>query len=309
MSCNVCVVGSIRMDFVVHAPRFARAGETILGESFENHPGGKGANQAVAASRMGANVSLVGCIGEDDWGSQLRGVLTADGVDIHNVRTCERFHTGAAIITVIPGGEHMVVVAPGANGEVQVDDVDAAQKTIAGADVLVLQCEIAEAANLRAIEIARKGDTTVLLNGAPAGGATPELLSKVDLLVVKRDEARSIVGDAEGEISAAGLARRLASLGPERVVITLGAEGAIHFNGRDLKTFEAIPTESVDITAAGDAFVGALAVLRSEGARLPGAVRHASAAAALASSTCGAIPSLPTREKVEELLSQASTKN
>lgn len=307
MSCNVCVVGSIRMDFVVHASRFARPGETVLGERFETHPGGKGAGQAVAASRMGAQVSLVGCIGEDDWGSQLRGVLTADGVDIHHVRTCERSHTGAGIITVVPGGEHMVVVAPGANGQLKVDDVDAADKTIAAADVLVLQAEIAEAANLRAIEIARKAETTIILNAAPASGASQELLAHVDLLVVKRDEARTIVGDTDGEISPAGLARRLASLGPERVVITLGAEGAIHFNGTDVKTFDAIPTEAVDMTAAGDAFVGALAVLRSEGARLPEAVRHASAAAALASSTCGAIPSLPTREKVEELLAHTST--
>ncbi len=308
MSCHVCVVGSINMDLVVRAPRFPRGGETLLGGIFEMHPGGKGANQAVAASRLGAKVSLVGCIGADDWGSEMRGVLAADGLDIHHVRTCEKTHTGIAVITVVPGGENTIVVSPGANAQLSPEDVDAASKVIRSADVLLLQAEISAETNRRAIEIARQAEAKVILNAAPAENVPVELLGDVHLLVVNCPEAETILGVEPGEATPAGLARRLTSLGPERVVITVGSEGAIHFDGTDVRSFDAFPVEPVDATAAGDAFVGALAVLRSEGARLKDAVRHACAAGALATQVVGANPSLPTREAMEELVGSAKPK-
>ena len=290
------------MDLVVRADRFARPGETVLGGGFDIHPGGKGANQAVAASRMGAQVTLVGCLGDDDWGSQLRGVLAAEGVDIQRVRTCEKGHTGVGIVTVVPDGENSIVVAPGANARCTTDDIDDASGLISEADVLILQAEIPFESNMRAIEIAKKSNTAILLNAAPAKGLSTEILRDVDLLVVNRDEASALVNDEEHEVAPTGLARRLASYGPDRVVITLGADGAIHFNGQEMKTFGAFPIDCVDGTGAGDAFVGALATMRAEGERLKDAVRYACAAGALAATVAGAIPSLPTRDAVETLI-------
>jgi len=308
MASSVCVVGSINMDLVVCAPRFARPGETVLGDTFDVHPGGKGANQAVAASRMGAQVSFVGCLGDDDFGSNLRGCLTSEGVDITKVRTCEKVRTGVGIITVTPDGENSIVVAPGANARFNNEDVENASSAIADADVLILQAEVPVETNLRAIEIAKKANTAVLLNAAPAVGLPTALLRNVDALVVNRDEASTIVGDEEREVSPSGLARRLASFGPDRVVVTLGAEGALHFDGQDVTTFEAFPVDCVDATAAGDAFVGALATMRAEGVRLVEAVRYACAAGALATTVKGAVPSLPMRDAVEALVKGARAK-
>ena len=301
MTSSVCVIGSIHMDLVVRAPRFPQPGETVLGDAFDMHPGGKGANQAVAASRMGAQVSLVACQGDDSWGSNLRGVLAAEGIDIQHVRTVETANTGVGIVTVVPDGENTVVVAPGANGELSPEDVDGASSLIADADVLLLQAEVPAETNARALELARKSETPVVFNASPGDGVQPDLMKHVDLLVVNRDEACAIVGDEEHEVSPSGLARRLASYGPDRVVVTLGREGAIHFNGKSIKNFSAFDVDCIDATASGDAFVGALATLRAEDARLKDAVRYACAAGALATTIAGAIPSLPSREAVEAL--------
>ena len=301
MTCRICVVGSINMDLVVRAPRFPRAGATVLGGVFETYPGGKGANQATAACRLGAQVTLVGCIGGDDEGSRMRGVLAADGLDIHHVRTCEKHRTGVAVITVVPGGDNTIVVAPGANSRVTPADVDAASQAIREADVLLLQAEIPVETNRRAIEVARQAETSVILNAGPAENAPVELMSDIDVLVVNRGEAETILG-LEEDVRATGLARRLATLGPASVVLTLGPQGAVHFDGTDLTTFEAFSVTPVDATGAGDAFVGALAVRRSEGARLREAVRFACAAGAHATMVVGANPSLPTREQVEAIL-------
>jgi len=305
MACSVCVVGSIVMDLVVHAPSFVRPGETVMGDELELHPGGKGANQAVAASRMGAHVTLVGCLGRDDWGTNLRGVFASEGLDLQYVRQTDRALTGAGLVTIVPGGENGIVLAPGANTELGAEDVDAAANAIASADVLVVQCEVPFETSLRAAEIARRASTQVLLNAAPAHGVPPELLAAADVLVVNRAEAARLVGDEEREIPPAGLTRRLASFGPDRVVVTLADEGAVLFDGENVRHFEAIPVDAVDSTGAGDAFVGSLAVLLSEGARLKDSVRFACAAGALACSVRGAIPSLPGRDAVEALLTQS----
>lgn len=304
MASTVCVVGSLHMDLVLRAPRFVRPGETLLADSLELHPGGKGANQAVAASRMGAEVSLVGRRGDDEWGSRLRGVLAAEGVDLRHVQTTEGTPTGLAVVTVVPGGETSILVASGANAAVGIADVEAAGKEIAAAEVLLLQGELPPEVSMRAAELVRP-ETTVVLNAAPAERIPRELLPLVSVLVVNRGEAAYLAGEADRNVSPAGLARRLATLGPARVVVTLGAEGAVHFDGEEVLSFEGFAVETVDQTAAGDAFVGALAVLRAEGARLRDAVRFACAAGALATTLPGAIPSLPTRERIEAFLAQA----
>ncbi len=304
MSVSVCVVGSIRMDFVVHASRFVQPGEILHADDFVIHPSGKGANQAVAASRMGADVTLIGCVGDDEWGSEMRGVLASAGVDLHAVRTCEKCHTGVGFITVVPGGANSIVSVPGANAQLSPEDIEGASRSLGEADVLVLQNEVSLETNLRAIEYVERPKTMVLYNASPAGEVHYDLLKLVDLLVVNQAEARQLVGDEEGDISPTGLARRLSSLGPERVVVTLGGQGAVHFNGEKMRTFEAQSVECLDITAAGDAFVGAMAVLRGNEARLEESVRYACAAGSLASTRQGAIPSLPTQEEVETFMGE-----
>ena len=304
MTSNVCVVGSANMDLVVSAPHFPTPGETVMGSGFAQFPGGKGANQAVAASRLGAQVRFVGVVGEDDWGSELRSVLTADGVGIQWTHSVERLPTGVGVITVLPDGQNSIVVAPGANAALGVEDVDAAGQAIRAADVLVIQGEVPAAANRRAVEIARDASTFVLLNAAPAVGIEHDLLGDVDLLVVNVSEARVLLSIEDDSVSPGGLARRLATLGPERVVLTLGEEGALHFDGAELMPMDAFEVESVDGTGAGDAFIAALAVLRGEGRRVRDCMHAACAAGALAVSRAGAIPSLPTRKELDAFLEE-----
>jgi len=304
VSARVCVVGALHRDLVVRAPRFAQPGETVLGESFAHYVGGKGANQAVAASRLGAHVTLVGAVGDDDWGRAVRGALASEGIDLEQVRSVPKVHTGVALITVIPGGENTIVVAPGADQAVSIDDIDRASGTISDADVLLVQGELPPASTLHAMEIARNANTVVVYNAAPASALPDGFLPQVDLLVANRGEAVELLGEGGQETGPAGLARRITCLGPERVVLTLGEEGALHFNGSVLEHAEPFAVEAVDTTGAGDAFTAGLAVLRAEGARLKDAVRFACAAGALATMRPGAIPALPTRDAVETLLRQ-----
>lgn len=304
MSSRVCVVGALHRDLVVRAARFPQPGETVLGEDFALYIGGKGANQAVAASRLGARVALIGAVGDDEWGRAVRSALTSEGIDLAAVKNLDGVHTGVGLITVVPGGENTVVVAPGADLSVTAEDVGRASGAIADADVLLVQGELRPEATLHAMEIARNSNTVVVYNAAPALALPEGFLRQVDVLVASRGEAAELLGDGAHEIGPDGLARRLASLGPERVILTLGEEGALHFNGSELEHVPAFAVEAVDATGAGDAFAAALAVQRSEGARLRDAVRFACAAGALASTRPGALPALPLRAAVEALLRQ-----
>jgi ribokinase len=304
MSARVCVVGALHRDLVVRAPRFPVPGETLLGEDFALFVGGKGANQAVAAARLGARVALVGAVGDDEWGRAIRSALTCEGIDLTHVQSLARTHTGVGVITVVEGGENTIVVAPGADRAVTPDDVERASGVIADADVLLVQGELFPETTLRAMEIAKNSNTAVICNPAPAQPLPAGFLAQVDLLVANRGEAAELLGEGGAEIAPPGLARRLGALGPERVVLTLGAEGALHFNGTELEHVDAFPVDAIDATAAGDAFAAALAVARAEGARLKDAVRFACAAGALATTIAGALPSLPDRDAVEGLVSK-----
>ncbi len=302
MTSRVCVVGALHRDLVVRSTRFPQPGETVLGEDFALFIGGKGANQAVAASRLGARVVLVGAVGDDDWGRAVRGALASEGIDLAHVQNVPNVHTGVGVITVVPGGENTVVVAPGADLAISVEDVERAAGAISEADVLLVQGELRPEVTQHAMALARNSNTVVVYNAAPALALPEGFLQLVDVLVANRGEASELLGDAAREIGPPGLARRLACLGPEKVVLTLGSEGAFHFNGTELEHVEAFPVAAVDATGAGDAFAAGLAVLRSEGARLKDAVRFACAAGALAATVAGAIPSLPTREAVDALV-------
>ena len=308
MSSRVCVVGALHRDLVVRATRFPQPGETVPGEGFSLFVGGKGANQAVAAARLRGRVAQVGALGDDEWGGVVLAALVAEGLDLVHVATVPRVHTGVGVITVVPGGENTIVVAPGADHAVTPADVERAAGAIAEADVLLVQGELRPETTLAAMEVARNSNTVVVYNAAPVTALPEGFLRHVDILVANRGEAVELLGegaavrDEGAQIGPAGLARRLASLGPERIVLTLGAEGALAFNGQELEHVEPFPVQAVDATGAGDAFAAALAVSRSEGARLRDSVRFACAAGALATTRPGALPALPARDEVDALL-------
>jgi ribokinase len=307
---NVVVVGSANIDLVATASHLPRAGETVLGRDFTQVPGGKGANQAIAACRAGARVMFVGAIGSDAFGVTLRARLTASTVDTSLLRVVYGT-SGVALIVVDASGENAIVVAPGANASLtSLTEADLA--AIVTADVLVLQLEIPIPTVTRAALAARQAGVRVLLNAAPAGTLPDELAGAVDLLVVNQVEGAALAGispvgvdavpdpaDVDPWLLVEALLERF-----ERVVLTRGAAGA-WYGGRttDPVHVPAPVVEAVDSTAAGDAFTAALAVAWGEGRELIDAVRWASAAGAAAARRLGASNALPERAAIDELYS------
>lgn len=314
---RVCVVGSINMDLVVRSPRLPGPGETLLGGPFSTSPGGKGANQAVAAARMGAAVSFVGRIGDDEHGRIMRGVLEAEGIDASRLGAATGTPTGVALITVAAEGENTIVVAPGANAMLSPADVDAARSTIEHSDLLLMQLETPMQTVARAAEIARDVGTTIVLNAAPGARLPASLLGLVDVLIVNESEGRLLSGPvvppptepAADELEA--LMVRISGLGVSTSVLTAGPRGALYSFGREgTGRVAACEVSPVDTVGAGDAFCGALTVRLGEhqiGGGLDrmgvmDAVCWACAAGGLATTRHGAIPSLPTRAEVVNLL-------
>ena len=291
MTPRIVVVGSANMDVVGLAERLPRPGETVLGDDFVMTPGGKGANQAIAAARAGGACTFLGAIGSDAFGVTINARLTASGVDTTHVRTSYG-SSGVAVIMVDRAGENAILVSPGANSTF-VDLSDTERDVITAADVMVCQQEIPTGTVTTAAQVARAAGTRVVLNAAPARELSPELLAAVDLLVVNEGEAAAITGSGEPDLDG------LLAVVP-RVVLTLGGDGAWYADREGRR--ERIPAFRVavaDTTAAGDAFTGALAVAWGEGRDLVEAVRWASAAGAACVRTVGAYPSLPTRAEIE----------
>jgi ribokinase len=303
MTASVVVVGSLNMDLIIRAPRIPRPGETLLGGTFHTAPGGKGANQAVAAGRLGGRVSMVGRVGADDFGPALRAELAAAGVDHRHVSEDPDAATGVALIVVDDAGENSIVVASGANMRLTAEDVQGCTEVIAAADVLLLQLECPLRAIQKAIETARSHGVTVVLNPAPARKLPAEVLRGIDVLIPNESETALLTGRApQSDAEFKQAARQLLAQGVGIVVLTLGGRGAMLATPRDATLVPAFPVSPVDTTAAGDAFVGGFAVALGEGKSLPEAVRWGNAAGALATTRLGAQPSLPGREEVEGLL-------
>ena len=295
-SFEVVVVGSLNLDLVVQVARHPAPGETVLGGDSARHPGGKGANQAVAAARLGRRVAMIGCVGDDDAGGVLTSVLDEHHVDTAGVRVVDGVPTGLALITVDDRAENAIVVSPGANARLSVDDVAAAAQTIAGAAVVLLQLEVPDEAVTAA---ARAAEGIVVLNPAPARPLPPALLARADVLVPNRTEL-ALLADAEEPADldgVAALARALDS--PSAVVVTLGADGALVVEGDSVVHVPAVRVTPVDTTAAGDAFCGALADALAGGSNLVEAAGWASRVAAVAVTRRGAQPSLPRRDELE----------
>lgn len=288
---RVVVVGSANMDLVATAPALPRPGETLLGADFVMVPGGKGANQAIAAARAGADCTFLGAIGSDAFGVTLRARITAAGVDTGHLRVAYGA-SGVALVMVNAEGENAIVVSPGANATMT-GLTEPELTAVREADVLVAQLEIPVETVTEAAVAARAAGTRVVLNAAPARTVPPELFAATDVLVVNESEAQAFTGRAEP--------RALLELTP-RAVLTLGMSGA-WYGDRDGECVRvpAVPVEAVDSTAAGDAFSAALAVGWGEGRDLVDAVRWATAAGAACVRQLGASVALPRRAEIDEL--------
>jgi ribokinase len=296
---TVVVVGSLNTDIVVPVPRHPGPGETVLGGNHFRNPGGKGANQAVAAARLGRPTSMVGRVGRDDAGSALVRALMGSGVDASRVTPTEDAPTGIALITVDDAGENSIAVSPGANGRVTEADVKEAWDVVSSAGVVLLQLEIPLQAVMAA---ARTATGTVILNPAPARPLPPSLLEAVDVLVPNRSELALLAGAGEEPSDEEGVASMTARIaGPRAVVVTLGSEGALAVEGGRTERVPAVPVKAVDTTAAGDAFCGALADALVRGEELTSGARWAARAAAVACTRQGAQASLPSRREVLEV--------
>jgi len=303
MGAKIAVVGSLNMDLVVRVPHMPIPGETVIGSDFRTIPGGKGANQAVAATRLGAEVTMIGRVGDDDFGrAQLRN-LGELGVDTTHVIVDPEAATGIALITLDASGQNSIVLASGANMRLTTEDINAAQDAILQSDVLVLQLESPLEVVAYAIDMAHAEGVEVILNPAPAQPLAKETLVKLDYLIPNESETVLLTGIEVADInSAKAAAERLRGEGVGTVILTLGDRGAFLVSATESVHVPGYEVEVVDTTAAGDAFVGGFAVALAQGQNLAEAVRYANAAGALAVTRLGAQPSLPTRQEVEEFM-------
>ena len=296
---SVVVLGSINMDLVAHCKTLPRPGQTLTAGSFSEIPGGKGANQAVAASRAGARVSMIGRLGQDAFAARLRQGLQEDQVNVDAIQESVG-PSGVALINVAEDGENQIVVVPGANGCLTRQDVEQFSQLIAEADVLLLQLEIPMDCVLHAIGIAKNCKTRVILDTAPVPDHWSEELFDVDLICPNETEAAALTGQpVETTKQAETAARTLHQFGARAVAITLGSSGTLLHDGMSTTLVEPFETDSVDATAAGDAFAGAVAVHWVESGSLPAAIRFGNAAGSLAASRTGAQPSLPKRVEID----------
>ncbi|CAD6521093.1 Ribokinase [Paraburkholderia kirstenboschensis] len=298
---RVAVVGSLNMDLVARAPRLPHPGETLAGRTFAQVAGGKGGNQAVAAARLGAQVSMLGCVGADANGAQLRAGLEAEGIDCAAVET-GREATGVALIIVDDASQNAIVIVAGSNGEVTPETIARHEAVLAAADVVICQLETPPDTVQAALATARRLGKTVILNPAPATGPLPaEWLPLIDYLIPNELEAATLTGLPVGSPEeAATAAAVLRAAGARNVLVTLGPRGVqAALEGAAPALYDAPKVKAVDTTAAGDTFIGGFAAQLAQGASVDAAIRFAQHAAALSVTRAGAQPSIPTRAEVE----------
>ncbi|WP_225678056.1 ribokinase [Bradyrhizobium hereditatis] len=299
---RVFVAGSINMDVVAKASRHPRVGETVAGQAVHYFPGGKGANQAVAAAKLGASSALIGRLGADAFGQQLRQFLAAQGVDLSLVKDTADIHTGTAVIT-IADADNTIVVVPGANALVSAEDV--AAPVFSQGDVAVSQFEIPQATIAAFFKRARAAGATTILNPAPALPCGPDLLDLVDILILNETElgllAQTELHDSDEPARFAEAARRLPTASGKIICVTLGKRGVLALAGRDPSLIPGRAVKAVDTTGAGDCFVGALAAQLANGTAIRDALEFANAAASICVQRMGAAPSMPTAAEVAAL--------
>lgn len=304
---SIVVVGSINMDLVVRMPRIPQPGETLLGGNFKIFPGGKGANQAVAAARLGAHVIMIGCVGNDSFGQEMQAALAREGIDTTQILTDPDEATGVALIQVDMKGRNSIAVASGANFRLTSADVEKSMQTIGEFDALVMPLEIPLDTIYAAARIASHKGAKIILNPAPAQVLDKDLLELVDVLVPNEYEIGLVAGiQMQSASETYDAAHTLLSLGTNNLMVTMGSQGAVLFNKKAIQgmIIPAYPVQVVDTTAAGDCFVGALAVGICEGEPLLVAAQFACAAAAISVTRVGAQPSLPYRKEVERFMQE-----
>jgi ribokinase len=306
---KIVVIGSLNMDLIAVTPRLPLAGETILGSRYLNEPGGKGANQAFAAAKLGGSVAMLGRIGTDDHGKRMRANLDAVRCDVRGIQEIEG-SSGIAMILVTDSGQNSIVVVPGANHQYLPVHLHADSKYLAGAEFALLQLEIPLETVMAAAQAAKREGARVILDPAPAPDNLPlELIRHVDVLTPNETEAAQLVGSPPASLSeeeARAIVRRLQGLGAKTVIIKLGARGCLLADGKVVNAIAAPTVAVVDTTAAGDVFNAAFAVSCSEGASLIDACRFAVQAAALSVTRLGAQRSMPSRAEVNSCEPQVS---
>lgn len=303
MKPRITVVGSVNMDLVFRTPRMPAVGETLLGHEFRQIPGGKGANQAVAAARQGADVSFIGAVGDDGFGDFSQQCLAKEGININHLARVAGVATGVAGILVEDNGSNSIVLAAGANATLNVNQIEAATSAIGAAQLLLCQLETPIATVTRAIAIAHAQGVKVVLNPAPAQQLDPALLKQVDYLIVNETEASQLSGiSVTSQASAQQASERLLDLGVGTVLLTMGGDGALITQTGSSEFIPAIKVDVVDTTAAGDTFVGAFAVGIANGLSVSDASREAQYTAALTVTKLGAQTSIPHRHEVLDFI-------
>jgi len=296
MSRPVVVLGSVNTDLVLRCSQLPIPGQTVRGHGFQSLPGGKGANQAVAAARLGASVSFVGCVGDDEFGRNARQVFAEEGIATEHLHSVAGIGTGIAMIMVDDAGQNCIALAAGANAALSIAHVDAARAAIEAAGLLICQLECPLAVVQHGIALAHAAGVPVLLNPAPMQALPPELLAQVDVLVPNETEAAALIGLPPGAaFDAAAAAARLRELGPTTVIVTLGAHGVQLASDGISMHLEAPVVQAVDTTGAGDTFIGAYAAAWCDGASLAAAIEYAQQAAAISVTKAGALAAMPRR--------------
>lgn len=300
MPAKIVIVGSLNMDLVVRTPRVPVGGETLAGRSFVTAPGGKGANQAVACARLGAQVCLIGCVGQDAYGEQLRSGLKAEGIECSSLESVAAVATGVAAILVDDMGQNCIVIVAGSNGELSPAHLTRHDAALQAADLVIAQLEVPAATVEKTLARAHELGKTVILNPAPAVAPLPaHWYAQVDYLIPNESEAGLLTGIEVGSLeTAAQAAQQLLGAGARRVLLTMGAQGVLYRDAERQQHFPAQLVQAVDTTAAGDTFIGGFATGLGEGLSLEEAVRLGQQAAALSVTRAGAQPSIPYRREL-----------
>ncbi len=305
---RVVVAGSNNFDMVVNLERVPREGENLLATNLKFFPGGKGANQAVAVARLGAQSTLIGAVGQDVIGDFLLGNLEKSGINTRWVKRDPGRATGCAFIAIYPSGNNTIVVDPAANYTLTPGEIDAAQESIGAADAVLTVLEIPIETVEAVLRAGRKAGKLTILDAGPPRKCSEEVLRLADIVSPNETELEALTGEAVGSREAVRkAAEKLLGLGAKTVVVKMGSDGSMLVTAEGSRHFPAHRIQPVDPTAAGDAFTAALTIKLAAGTPIEDAIRYANAAGALAVTKRGAIPSLPTREEVEALSGQAGS--